>query len=187
MTTEKRSPGKNPKWQEVSQMQPSGRYPTQYDHVIAFHILSDQPVFPLGMALPEAKWLERKIKLLQEEHTELVAELMKLKDKPSTYSVESLAAVMRECVDLVYVVMGTAALLGMPFDVAFQMVHKGNLDKVKDGVVWNGHKVVKPEGWEAPELEKLVQNVMLSNRAFMAEQERQQKEAEKEVKVLLPQ
>ena len=64
-------------------------------------------------------------------------------------------------VDLVYVAIGTAYLQGFDFDEAWRRVHAANMAKIrtmraadsKRGSTWD---VVKPEGWQPPDLSDLV-------------------------------
>lgn len=60
-------------------------------------------------------------------------------------------------VDLVYVALGTAHLLGLPWEELWDDVQRANMSKVraapdgsdsKRGTAWD---VVKPEGWEPPD------------------------------------
>ncbi len=54
-------------------------------------------------------------------------------------------------VDLVYVALGTAVMLGLPWDVLWADVQRANLAKVR-GTTKRGHTVdvTKPEGWVGP-------------------------------------
>ena len=60
-------------------------------------------------------------------------------------------------VDLVYVVMGTAHVLGYPWEAIWQEVHAANMRKIrapKDGAgsrYGNGYDVIKPPGWVGPD------------------------------------
>jgi predicted HAD superfamily Cof-like phosphohydrolase len=61
-------------------------------------------------------------------------------------------------VDLVYVAMGCAHAMGMPFDKLFDIVHRSNMQKQPANayirsVRGNQYDVVKPVGWVAPECE----------------------------------
>lgn len=63
-------------------------------------------------------------------------------------------------VDLVYVALGTAYYHGFNFDEAWRRVHKANMQKVRvarpeDSKRGSGYDVVKPPGWEAPNLADL--------------------------------
>ena len=64
-------------------------------------------------------------------------------------------------VDLVYVALGTAYLHGFDFNEAWRRVHAANLKKVRaetpdDSKRGSVFDVVKPEGWEPPDLSDLV-------------------------------
>jgi predicted HAD superfamily Cof-like phosphohydrolase len=66
-------------------------------------------------------------------------------------------------VDLVYVALGTAYLHGFDFDEAWCRVHAANMKKVRaapdgsDSKRGSSHDVVKPPGWQPPDLSDLVQ------------------------------
>ena len=64
-------------------------------------------------------------------------------------------------VDLVYVAIGTAYLQGFDFTEAWRRVHAANMKKVRAveasaSVRGSVYDVVKPPGWQAPNLEDLV-------------------------------
>lgn len=65
-------------------------------------------------------------------------------------------------VDLCYVAIGTAYVHGfVDFDEAWRRVHAANMQKVRverpeDSARGSGFDVVKPKGWEAPDLSDLV-------------------------------
>jgi len=63
-------------------------------------------------------------------------------------------------VDLLYFLYGTALALGIPLEAAFREVHRSNMDKVwPDGTVRHHpetHKVLKPDGWQAPDLRRVL-------------------------------
>jgi predicted HAD superfamily Cof-like phosphohydrolase len=64
-------------------------------------------------------------------------------------------------VDLVYVAIGNAYLHGFPFDVAWRRVHAANMQKVRassaeDSKRNSAHDVIKPIGWQPPDLSDLV-------------------------------
>lgn len=61
-------------------------------------------------------------------------------------------------VDLVYVALGAAHAMGLPFNELFKVVHKANLKKEPANefcrsIRGNQYDVIKPVGWEAPEPE----------------------------------
>lgn len=55
-------------------------------------------------------------------------------------------------IDLIYVALGCAAHMGLPFDEAFEIVHEANMQK-KPGTTKRGSQfdAVKPAGWVSPE------------------------------------
>jgi len=54
--------------------------------------------------------------------------------------------------DIIYVALGTAHQMGLPFQAIWEHVHRANMRKVK-GDTKRGNKVdaMKPEGWVPPE------------------------------------
>jgi len=58
--------------------------------------------------------------------------------------------------DLVYVTMGCAQAMGLPFDQIFKVVHEANMRKViappdKRSAFGSQHDCVKPADWQPPE------------------------------------
>ncbi len=63
-------------------------------------------------------------------------------------------------IDLTYVALGTAWMMGLPFAEGWARVHEANMKKVKvksasDSKRGSKHDVKKPEGWKAPDLSDL--------------------------------
>ena len=64
--------------------------------------------------------------------------------------------------DLVYVAMGTAHLLGYPWQQGWEAVHAANMAKVraskdgKDSKRGSSWDIVKPAGWTPPDIRSLV-------------------------------
>ena len=79
----------------------------------------------------------------------------------TAYDEDNKASMLDALVDLVYVSMGTAYMLGWDFTTGFDRVHAANMAKVrvksskasKRGHSWD---VGKPPGWQAPDLSDLV-------------------------------
>lgn len=64
-------------------------------------------------------------------------------------------------IDLVYVALGTAYLMGLDFNEGWRRVHEANMAKVRVDHPENSKRgsafdVVKPEGWEPPYLTDLI-------------------------------
>jgi predicted HAD superfamily Cof-like phosphohydrolase len=98
-------------------------------------------------AVPSKELLEFRVGFLMEELSELNLSLSK-----TPIDIEG---TLDALVDLVYVALGTAWLLNLPFDAAWKRVHEANMKKVratdpsasKRGTSMD---VVKPIGWVAP-------------------------------------
>lgn len=59
-------------------------------------------------------------------------------------------------VDLIYVALGTAYYEGFDFNKAFEEVHSCNMKKIRKSTDRSKWDVVKPEGWQAPNLKEFV-------------------------------
>ena len=90
--------------------------------------------------------IELRIKLLREE-VEEYAEAARAGD---------MVEVLDALADIGYILAGTIINHGMQniYDEAFNEVHRSNMAKVVDGKVIRREdgKVLKPEGWQAPQL-----------------------------------
>lgn len=62
-------------------------------------------------------------------------------------------------VDLAYVTLGTAVMMGLPWGSLWNEVQRANMDKVP-GVTHRGHKVdaTKPEGWVGPRIDGVLKH-----------------------------
>jgi len=101
-------------------------------------ITDTKPTFDLPVQFSQrVAFMEEELDELQEAHRD--HDLVKIAD--------ALA-------DLVYVAVGTAHMMGIPFDEVFRVVHAANMQKLrgmtKRGMVYDA---VKPEGWVGPEAE----------------------------------
>lgn len=71
---------------------------------------------------------------------------------------EDVAAMADALIDIVYVAMGTAHLLGLPWSRLWDEVQRANMKKVRAAADGSNSKrnnsfdVVKPEGWEPPNI-----------------------------------
>ena len=68
-------------------------------------------------------------------------------------------------IDLVYVALGTAHILNLPWEAGWDQVQRANMAKVRaakdgsDSKRGSGWDVVKPDGWRAPDLEAVLQSM----------------------------
>jgi predicted HAD superfamily Cof-like phosphohydrolase len=112
--------------------------------VRAFHIATGQPHKSTPGDISDERKLLRE-RLIREEFYELV------------YAMDKglMAATADAIADLLYVVLGTAVELGIDMDPIFQAVHNANMTKI-NGPVREDGKQLKPEGWQPPDIEKLL-------------------------------
>jgi len=110
------------------------------EDVTAFHTKFDHPApaAPVGSLVEVGDaMLEFRIGLIEEECGELVAAIRE----------RSMAKIAAEAVDVLYVVIGTMVVLGLPLLPFWRDVQRANMAKVPNPA---GGKPLKPEGWEAP-------------------------------------
>lgn len=70
---------------------------------------------------------------------------------------QNMAKMADALIDLVYVAMGTAVMMGLPWKDLWDDVHRANMAKVP-GVTHRGNKVdvMKPPGWVPPHTEEIL-------------------------------
>jgi len=66
------------------------------------------------------------------------------------------ARLLDAIVDLVYVALGLAVRCGFDFNAAWDLIHAANMQKVRGEGPRGKVDVVKPDGWERPDLSALV-------------------------------
>jgi predicted HAD superfamily Cof-like phosphohydrolase len=129
---------------------------SNFDDVGDFHEKFDLPNVtharvsgPMGMP---ADLFQFRLKFLKEELDEFQAS-MEYGDTAGAFDA---------LIDLVYVAMGTAHLLGFPWQEGWDLVQAANMAKERAtsetaserGGTWD---IVKPEGWQPPDIEGLLQ------------------------------
>ena len=125
--------------------------PDLFKDVGAFHRKFELPSWPTapGPALPSMDVVEFRVGFLREELRELIV----------AFSRDDLPGAADALVDLVYVALGTAHLMGLPFNALWTEVQRANLAKERaagaaDPRSRRGHAldVVKPPGWQPPDV-----------------------------------
>lgn len=98
--------------------------------------------------LPSQEERELRKRLLQEEYEEYL-------DGEDNDNIVEIADAIA---DMIYIACGTAVAYGIPLDKIFDEVHRSNMAKLVDGKVLRraDGKVIKPEGWQAPDLKKII-------------------------------
>lgn len=113
----------------------------EFQTAVGQHV-GTKPEFPNGR--------ERRLRmdLLLEE----VKEYMESEDE------EDLVNLAKELADIIYIVCGTAASYGIPLNEVFEEVHRSNMEKLVDGKPLRREdgKILKPEGWAAPDIKKVL-------------------------------
>ena len=97
---------------------------------------------------PDEAERELRIRLLKEEWEEYIQGECK-------HDLENIA---KELADIIYIVCGTAVSYGIPLDRVFEEVHASNMAKLVDGkpVRREDGKILKPEGWQPPNIKKVL-------------------------------
>lgn len=121
---------------------------SNFGDVAEFHDMLGYKHRERGPHLLDAGHMAHRLSFLHEECTEMSA----------AYADGRTVDVFDALVDLVYVAMGTADMMGLPWEEGWRRVHAANMGK-KPGVKTGrsgGPDAVKPEGWRAPDLSDLV-------------------------------
>ena len=98
---------------------------------------------------PDRETLDLRLELIQEEVAELIAGAAQ----------KDFENVTKELVDILYVVYGMGLSMGVDLNICFNEVHRSNMAKLVDGKVIRREdgKVLKPEGWQPPQLAQFVE------------------------------
>lgn len=115
--------------------------------VAAFHKACDVPVLETPTIPPIARQ-KLRLDLISEEYRETINALV-------NNNIEQIADGIA---DLIYVLVGTALEYGIPLDKVWDEVQRSNMMKVdiNTGKVRKREdgKVLKPDGWKAPDIHK---------------------------------
>ena len=116
-----------------------------YKDVKDFHIafgltVNEKPTIPLNGTVVLRK------KIIAEEIEELW----------EAFESEDLAKIADALADLIYVINGTAVSYGIDLRPIHDLVHAANMKKVGGNIRGDG-KVLKPYGWQHPNIEKEVE------------------------------
>jgi len=100
--------------------------------------------------LPSKEERDLRKKLLAEEYSEYVV---------AEYN-NDLVEIADALADIIYIACGTAVSYGIPLDDIFEEVHASNMAKLVDGKVIRraDGKIQKPEGWEPPDIERILKD-----------------------------
>ena len=120
-----------------------------FEAVLEFHRAFDVLV-GRAPASPDSGVVDLRLKLIKEELAELEAAMAE----------GNLIGIADGLADLLYVVYGTAVSYGMDIRPIFDEVHRSNMAKV-GGAKREDGKVLKPDGWAAPNLAPILEKMRL--------------------------
>lgn len=110
---------------------------------------------------------------VHDELKKIIAGLRSGRHKPSLAGATDLVGALDALGDLNYVSLGTAHLMGLPFDEAWAEIQRANMSKERatgadDPRSKRGHAldVVKPEGWKAPDHEPAITAAVRDGRSY---------------------
>lgn len=119
---------------------------TNFKRVLEFHEKFDLPI-------EDRPVLENSVAQRRMEH--IYEETEELQD---AIDMDDLPGVADALVDIVYLCLGMAVNLGIPWEQCFAAVHQANMLKskgTKDGPSHLG--IVKPKGWKAPDIKGIIE------------------------------
>ncbi len=91
-------------------------------------------------------WNEGELQLRMDLHQEEYLELLEaIGNRDLVETADALA-------DLLYVLCGTALVLGIPLDAIFAEVHRSNMTKVADGLRRDDGKILKGPNFSPPDI-----------------------------------
>ena len=116
--------------------------PSMYDDIEEFHEQIIQLEKPTQVGIISDEFILERTRFLNEEVEEFT----------TTGMSGDMVGVADALADIVYVALGTAWQMGIPFQAIWDVVHSANMKKVR-GITKRGnkHDAVKPEGWVGPE------------------------------------
>ena len=122
-----------------------------YDDVMAFHEKFVPDTIPDSPRMLPAELAEFRMKFMSEE-------LLEFAVAQGRYDLPAAADAL---IDLVYVAMGTAIMMGLPWDHIWDAVHDANMRKLRTespGASKRGSRydVIKPAGWTPPNVAKII-------------------------------
>lgn len=118
---------------------------TNFHDIVEFHVHFDLN-YEGPPRILDADLLDFRTKFMQEELEEFTLACFN----------DDLCKAADALVDLVYVALGTAFMMGVPWESCWDNVHAANMKKVRalragDSKRGSAYDVVKPAGWQAPD------------------------------------
>lgn len=104
-----------------------------------------------------------RIQMMVEELREFTEAVIELDGAEPSEEFLLLSKMADALVDLEYFILGTAAMMGLPYDQIFDAVHEANMKKERvasseESKRLNKLDVKKPEGWSPPDVRGIIEN-----------------------------
>lgn len=126
------------------------------EDIAAFHRRFALPGPDAPALLPNEELTTFRVGFMKEE----------LQEFEDAHAAGDLAEAADALIDLVYVAMGTAYMMGLPWDELWNDVQRANMTKVRalvasDSKRGTTYDVVKPPGWVPPQGAKILERALL--------------------------
>lgn len=131
---------------------------TNFEKIVEFHAALEAT--PTAPTIPHPDTLSLRRTLIQEEYREVMAafaDAFTVLDGEMDTAVD-LAPLAHELADLLYVVYGTFATLGINADAVYAEVHRANMEKLGGPRRADG-KLLKPPGWQPANIRDILQEL----------------------------
>ena len=130
---------------------------SNYWKLVDFHLAADGSV-PTGPSLPPREIVAIRKTLIQEEYEEVMTGFADLAGADGVDQLERLSLLAHELADLLYVVYGTFASMGIDADAVFAEVHNANMRKMGGPRRVDG-KLLKPPGWQPADVRAVIERL----------------------------
>ncbi|GAB4273839.1 MAG: dUTP diphosphatase [Candidatus Promineifilaceae bacterium] len=131
---------------------------SNFQKIVAFHKAAGA-AYSAVPTVPNEALLDFRLKLIREEYEEVCAAAEELLAVEQANAAVDLAPLAHELADLLYVVYGTFASIGVDADAVFAEVHRANMTKIGGPVRGDG-KLLKPEGWQPADVTAVLEKLM---------------------------
>ncbi|HRQ37784.1 MAG TPA: hypothetical protein PLD25_07700 [Chloroflexota bacterium] len=127
---------------------------TNFEKIVEFHAALEAT--PTAPTIPHPDTLALRRTLIEEEYREVMAAFALLHEEMGT--AVDMAPLAHELADLLYVVYGTFATLGINADAVYAEVHRANMEKLGGPRRADG-KLLKPVGWQPANVPRVLQQL----------------------------
>jgi predicted HAD superfamily Cof-like phosphohydrolase len=134
---------------------------SNFQKIVDFHKAAGA-AYSAVPVLPDEALLNFRLKLIREEYEEVCAAVEALLAVEQGDPAVDLAPLVHELADLLYVVYGTFASVGVDADAVFAEVHRANMTKIGGPVRADG-KLLKPEGWQPANVTAVLEQLMAND------------------------